>query len=368
MKQDFLLDPNILYLNHGSYGATPKGILQQQQLWREKMEYEPVQFMMQTLPGQLIKSRAAAADFLGVDIATISCITNATTGVQAILSQKIHTGMNVVCTNHRYQAVYNALHYTCDRQGANLLEIPVPFGTLSPQQLLEYIWESIPENTDFILLDEISSATAIRFPIAELCARIKRRNSKTEIFIDGAHSPGHVDTDFSNIDYWTGNLHKWCCAPKGCALLYVRTERQQQLHAPVISHGYRQGFQEEMWWMGTHDPTAYVCIPEVLKLHEQWGGKEFRQKNHQLMQEARALIIDAFPDFIVDDSTAGLAICSFLIPFTEDLYNILFHRYNIEIFVHPIQDKILLRISCFSAYNALHEYQTLIQALKKIGY
>ena len=368
MKQEFLLDPNIIYLNHGSYGATPRGLLQHQRDWQDQMEREPVQFMSFPLPQELQKSRQAAATFLKVTTKTISCVTNATYGVHTILSQRIRPKKKIVCTNHRYQAVYNTLHFLCEQQQAELVEITLPFGQFTPHQLLEFLWESIPADADLVVLDEISSATAMRFPVNELSKRIKERNPNTEILVDGAHSPGQIDTNFAHIDYWTGNLHKWCCAPKGCALLYIDEEKQHQMHAPVISHGYKEGFQQEIGWMGTHDPTPFLCIPEVIRQHQRWGGKGFRQKNHQLMLEAREYIHAVFPYFLTDDSIDGLAICSFLIPFTENIHQILFSKYNIEAFVNPFGTYTALRISCFSAYNSMDDYHKLVHALKDIGY
>ena len=368
MKNEFLLDPNIVYLNHGSYGATPRRILQHQRAWQDRMEREPVKFMSKILPAELHKAREVAAEFLHVSTDSISCITNATYGVHTIISQRILPGMTVVCTSHRYPAVYNALQYICDKKQAKLIQIEIPFGELSPAQLLEHIWESIPSSMDFILLDEISSSTAIRFPIHKLCKRIKQHYPNTEILIDGAHSPGQIESDFAFIDYWTGNLHKWCCAPKGCALLYVHPEKQRDLHAPVISHGYREGFQEEMAWMGTHDPAAFLCIPEVLQQYNSWGGKELRQQHHDLMLRARAAIMKAFPYFVVDESVHGLAICAFLIPYRENLYETLVDTYSIETLINPYGEKLLLRISCFSVYNRVEDYRILIKALKSLGY
>jgi isopenicillin-N epimerase len=368
MKSEFILDPEITYLNHGSYGATPKIILQEQRRWQEKLEREPVQFMLKTLPAELENSRSAVAQFLGIPFDTVFFVSNATSGVQTILMQRITKGMNVVCTSHRYQAVYNSLHHVCNNVGATLVEIDIPFGMLSPKELEEHIWNSIPKDCDFFLIDEISSATAIRFPVQRIVHRLKIRNPLIEIFVDGAHSPGHIVSDYSNIDYWTGNLQKWCCAPKGVAVLYVRKEKQDSLHALVISHGYNQGFDQEMAWMGTHDPSAVLCTPVVLTLHEEWGGKELRACHHALMREARSEILTAFPYFTVDESVEGLALSSFRIPFREGLYETLFAQYNIEVFIQQWGEDLLLRISCFSAYNTISDYRRLIAALRNFGY
>ncbi|MAA79606.1 MAG: hypothetical protein CL916_10135 [Deltaproteobacteria bacterium] len=365
---EFLLNPDITYLNHGSYGATPKKILDEQRRWQQKMEEEPVQFMHEIRPPALEKSREDLSHFLGVQKEEIFFVHNATQGIFMVAQQRIKKGMKVVCTSHRYQAVYHTLHYLCTKAQAQLEIIEIPFGVHTKDDLTQTIIEQVPNDCDLFFLDEISSASAMRFPVSDVCEFLKKRSPSIEIVIDGAHSPGHVQTNFSNVDYWTGNLHKWLCAPKGVAALYVSQSNLENIHAPIISHGYNQGLAQEMEWMGTHDPSAILCTPTVLELHEELGGVEFRKRNHMLMQWARKEICNAFPHFITDPSIDGLAMCSFILPFKEKLYQSLFHEHQIEIFVNPWGDKLVLRISCMSAYNKKSDYKHLIQALYTLGY
>ena len=365
---DFLLDPHITYLNHGSYGATPKKILDEQRKWRQKLEEEPVQFMHEIRPKALEESRKKLATFLGVRKEEVFFVQNATQGIFMVAKQRIKKGMNVVCTSHRYQAVYNTLHYLCTQAQAHLDVIEIPFGSHTQESLAQTIIEQVPKNCDLFFIDEISSASAMRFPVSEVCSALKNRSPAIEIVVDGAHSPGHIQTDFSHLDYWTGNLHKWLCAPKGVAALYVPQSNQQKLHAPIISHGYNQGLAQEMEWMGTHDPSAVLCTPAVLAMHEEWGGVEFRKQNHSLMLWAREKICSTFPNFITDVSIHDLAMCSFVLPFKENVYQSLFHNYQIEVFVQPWYDKLTLRISCMSAYNKKSDYERLIEALRELGY
>lgn len=367
-QAEFLLDPNITYLNHGSYGATPKKILEEQRKWQQKMEEEPVQFMHEIRPPALEQARASMAHFLGVKKEEVFFVSNATQGIFMVAEQRIKKGMKVVCTSHRYQAVYHTLHYLCTKAQAQLDIIEIPFGVHSPEELASIVTNQVPEDCNLFFIDEISSASAMHFPITDICKELKARSSDMEIVVDGAHAPGHVHTDFSNVDYWTGNLHKWLCAPKGVAALYVPQSNQHKLHAPIISHGYNQGLAQEMEWMGTHDPSAILCTPAVLDVHEEWGGIEFRKNNHMLMQWARNEICNAFPYFLTDSSIDGLAMCSFILPFKENVYLSLFHEHQIEIFLHPWDDKLVMRISCMSAYNVKVDYQRLIQALSKLGY
>ena len=367
-RAEFLLNPHITYLNHGSYGATPQKILEEQRKWRQKMEEEPVQFMHEIRPPALERSREKLSTFLGVSKEEVFFVHNATQGIFMIAEQRIKKGMNVVCTSHRYQAVYNTLSHLCTKAQAQLEVIEIPFGVHTQDELAHTLIERVPHDCDLFFIDEISSASAMRFPVSDVAKALKKRSPDMEIVVDGAHSPGHVQTDFSHIDYWTGNLHKWLCAPKGVAVLYVPQSNQQKLHAPIISHGYNQGLAQEMEWMGTHDPSAILCTPEVLALHEEWGGVEFRTRNHRLMLWARQEICSAFPHFDTDSSIDGLAMCSFVLPLKENLYQSLFHNHQIEVFVQPWYDRLVLRISCLSAYNKKSDYEHLIEALSKLGY
>ena len=367
-EKEFWLDEHITYLNHGSYGATPKKILEEQKKWQQTMETEPVQFMHEIRPIALEEARSQIAIFLGVHKEEVFFVRNATQGIFMIAEQRIKAGMKVVCTSHRYQAVYNTLHYLCAKAGAILEVIEIPFGVHSREELAHTVQENVPLDCDLLFLDEISSITAMHFPIKEICSTLRKHNPSMEICIDGAHSPGHVRSCFDNIDYWTGNLHKWLCAPKGVAVLYIHRSKQKDIHAPMISHGYNQGLAQEMEWMGTHDPSAILCTPSVLRQHEEWGGISFREQNHDLMLWAREEICSSFPNFIVDQSIQGLAMCSFLIPFKEDLYQSLFRDFHIESFVHPWKEGLMLRISCLSAYNKKEDYKNLIRSLIALGY
>ena len=194
-REAFLLDPSIVYLNHGSYGATPLKILREQQQWQNELERQPVQFMNESLSPLIHKSRSFVADYFNIEIDGLVFVTNATTGVNTVLMQRIKKGMKVVCTQQRYNAVSNSLSYWCAQKEATLIELPLPHGVYSSSQLTSFLLENIDCDVDFLVLDEISSANATRFPIQQLANELRSRNSDIEILVDGAHSPGKIDID-----------------------------------------------------------------------------------------------------------------------------------------------------------------------------
>lgn len=366
---EFFLDPQVTFLNHGSYGACTKTVLLEQRSYQNRMETQPVQFMVDFLPKALNVARSIAAKFVGTTEDNITFVKNATTGVNAVLKNlKLSENDEVLTTNHRYDAVGHALvHYTTQMK-AKLVVAQVPFPIVDDNQIVDAITQKITKQTKLLVVDQISSATATLFPIEKL-ANIARSKGIL-ILVDGAHSPGQIDLnlDTANIDFWTGNMHKWICAPKGSALLYVNPKHHKNFHAPIISHGYQQGFHEEYDWMGTDDFTAHLSTPKALALHKQWGGASFRQQNHNLMCEASDLILQAFPYFKTTPQQPTLAMRSFLIPdnpHAREIYNNLWKRHKIEVVLHPWGNHTILRISCFSRYNTMQNYQRLVAALQE---
>jgi len=362
---DFLLNPEETYLNHGSYGATPKPVLAAQMEWKQKMERQPVHFMHRILPGAYLEALERAAQFINADRTGLAFVPNATTGCNAVLQNLTFLpGDEILTTNHRYDAVYNTLSRHADRQRVKLVVANLPFGA-SDSTIANSLHEATTPRTRLLVLDHISSATATLFPVYEITRAFQEKGIM--VLIDAAHSPGQIDVDLKrlNPDFWTGNLHKWCCSPKGSALLYVSEKHRTRFHAPVISHGYRKGFYDEMSWMGTADFSAYLASVTALDLHDKWGGKKFRLSNAKLQEEATDLILKQMPHLTTVESST-LAMRSFMTPYAnaEECYEYLLAQHGIELFINTWQERTLFRISCFGKYNSLDDYQTLINGLK----
>jgi isopenicillin-N epimerase len=260
------LDPSVAYLNHGSFGACPRSVLQAQAALREQMEREPVDFLDGQLPALIDAARRVLADFIGADQADVAFVVNATGGVSAVLrALAFQAGDELLVTNHTYPACRKAIDFVATRVGARVVVADIPFPLRSEEEIIAAVLSCVSPRTRLALIDHVTSPTALVLPVDRLVSELRGRGVET--LVDGAHAPGMVPLQLSRIGaaYYTGNAHKWLCAPKGAAFLHVRSDRQQDLHPTVISHGYGAGFQAEFGWTGTCDPTPWLCIPESLK-------------------------------------------------------------------------------------------------------
>jgi isopenicillin-N epimerase len=300
MPQDFSqywsLDPAVTYLNHGSFGATPTAVLAIQAELRREMELEPVDFLVRRLPARLDEARSALATFVGADPADLVFVPNATTGVNAVLrSLDFAPGDELLTTNHVYAACRKTLEFIASRSGAKVVVATVPFPIGGDEEIVTAVLEAVTSRTRLALLDHVTSPTALIYPLQRLVEELHYRGVDT--LVDGAHAPGMLPLDLASLGpaYYTGNAHKWLCAPKGAAFLFVRRDRQAALHPSAISHGYLQGFHAEFDWTGTCDPTAWLCIPEAIRYMGSLlpgGWPEVMAANRALAVRARSRLCE----------------------------------------------------------------------------
>ena len=301
MTRDFpslwCLDPAVTYLNHGSFGACPAAVLAVQSALRLEMEREPVDFLAVKLQGRLDAARDALAAFLGAAAADLVFVSNATTGVNAVLrSLTFESGDELLTTNHTYAACRKTIDYVAARSGAQVVVATVPFPLDTEEQVIEPVLACVSPRTRLAVLDHVTSPTALVLPVARLIAELRSRGIET--LVDGAHAPGMLPLALTALGaaYYTGNAHKWLCAPRGAAFLHVRRDRQAGLHPSVISHGYPRGFQAEFDWTGTCDPTPWLCIPEAIRYMGSLlpgGWPELMTRNRALALQARDILCAA---------------------------------------------------------------------------
>lgn len=298
------LKPGTVFLNHGSFGACPKPVLELQTKLRHELEAEPVQFLWRRYEERLEPARRALAKFLGAASRDLVFITNATTGVNAVLrSLRLNRGDELLTTSLDYNACRNVLNEVVQRTGAKLVVAEIPFPLQSANEITAAILQAVTKRTRLALLDHVTSNTAIIMPLREIIQALEARGVET--LVDGAHAPGMLPLNLRKLQptYYTANLHKWVCAPKGAAFLYVREDKQNAIQPAVISHGNnrtRPGFtpfQDRFDWAGTFDPTAWLCVPEAIRWMGQLlpgGWHELRERNHQLVVEARKFLCERF--------------------------------------------------------------------------
>jgi isopenicillin-N epimerase len=388
LAEHWLLDPSIVFLNHGSFGACPSAVLDLQTALRERMEREPVTFLVSELERLLDQARAALAQFLGADAPDLAFVPNATTGFNAVLrALEFAPGDELLATTHGYNAARNALEYVASRSGARVVYAEVPFPVRSASEVAEAILSRVSTRTRLALIDHITSPTALIFPISDLVDALESRGVQT--LVDGAHAPGMVPLDLRSLgaSYYTGNCHKWLSAPKGAAFLFVRRDRQALVRPTIISHGAnsprtdRSRYLLEFDWMGTDDPTAYLCIPAAIDFLAglvPGGWPAVMRHNHELALNARDLLCRrlGLSKPVPDDMIGSMATVALpdgpggqvLSPLDSDpLRDVLFERFRIEVPVWPWPQppRRALRVSAH-LYNDVSEYENLASALTQV--
>jgi isopenicillin-N epimerase len=382
------LDPGIAFLNHGSFGACPIPVLEEQTRLRRRLESGPVQFLHRELEGLLIAARVETASFVGVDADDLAFVPNATTGVNTVLrSLHLAPGDELLTTSHEYNACRNAMDFVAERSGARVVVVDVPFPVTSPEDVIERLLDGVTGRTRLALVDHITSLTGMVMPIARIVSELAERGVDT--LVDGAHGPGMVTLDISSIGpaYYTGNCHKWLCAPKGAAILYVRRDLQPSIRPLTISHGANakrsdvSRFRLEFDWTGTDDPTAYLCVPEAIRFMGSLlpgGWPELMKRNRGLALEARSLLCDAVgvdppcPEEMIG-TLASVPLSDGTYSFTttalefDPLDRVLREEYGFEVPVlaHPPGPASIIRIAA-QIYNARVQYERLADVLREL--
>jgi isopenicillin-N epimerase len=386
----FALDPKVTYLNHGSFGACPLPVLEVQREIQARLEREPYRFFMREAETLILAAREELASFVGADPDGLAFVPNATHGVNTVLrSLDFAPGDELLTTNHEYNACKNALDYVAERTGATVVVAPLPFPAHDEERLVAPILERVTPRTRLALLDHVTSQTALVFPIARLVRELRARGVET--LVDGAHAVGMLPLDLISLGaaYFTSNCHKWLCAPKGCAFLYVREDLRTRIVPLSISHGRntvhptRSRFRLLFDWTGTDDPSAYLSVPAALRFLggalPDGGAHALAQRNHALVVWGRAEVARALgvpipaPDAMLG-TMASLPLPGAVggtSPFEVDpLQAALIDRFGIETPVltwpgEAGERRRALRISA-QAYNEPAHYEALASALRQL--
>ncbi|MBK4730079.1 aminotransferase class V-fold PLP-dependent enzyme [Oxynema sp. CENA135] len=377
------LDPKVSFLNHGSFGACPLAVLAAQQDFQRQMERQPMHFFTEAFEPLLDAAQKHLAQFVGADPQDLAFVPNATAGVNTVLrSLCFEPGDELLTTTHEYNASRNALEFAARRAKARVVVAEIPFPVASADAIIEAVMARVSPNTKLVLLDRVTSVTALVFPVPSLVRELNERGIDT--LVDGAQGPGAVADSLSEmgVAYYTGNCHKWLCAPKGSAFLYVRRDKQAQIRPLSISHGAnstrrdRTRFQLEFEWTGTDDPSAYLSVPVAIDFIASLlpgGWDAVMARNRALVLEARQMVVEALDVALPcpDELIASMA----SIPLPEgvradrasSLERQLRDRYQIQTKIMPAIDRpgCVLRLSA-QLYNSIEQYRKLAQALREL--
>ncbi len=382
---EWTLDPDFVFLNHGSFGATPRSVLARQDELRARIESQPVRFFMREVEPLMTEARARAAAFVGCAPERFTFVPNTTTGINVFFASiELAAGDEVVVTRLEYNATKNIAEVYAKRAGATVRYVTIPLPLSDPTEIVDAIGRELGPKTRIVMFDHVTSQTALVLPAAEIVERV-RETCDALVIVDGAHAPGMIELDVEALgaDFYAGNFHKWVCSPKGSAFLWASEAHRDTLEPLVVSHGANMTFDDpadrfhfRFDWQGTADMTPWLCVPAAIDAMEQMVGSwdEVRRRNRALALEAREMLNDVLgaPKLCPDSMIGSIAAMILpdpetprLTPFSPDpLQERLFHEHRIEVPVLPQQTdpKRLLRISA-QLYNDRTDYEALAAVL-----
>ncbi|MBC7233446.1 MAG: aminotransferase class V-fold PLP-dependent enzyme [Chloroflexi bacterium] len=376
LRQLFLLRPDVIFLNHGSFGACPRPVFAAYQNWQLELERQPVEFLGRRFTELMRTARTALAAFVGADTDDLVYAPNATTALNIVArSLPLRPGDEVLSTDHEYGAMDRTWRFVCQRRGAHYMNQPLPLPLESPEQVIETLWARVTERTRVLFMSHITSPTALILPVAELVQR--SRNAGILTVIDGAHAPGQIPLNLQSLgaDFYAGNCHKWLCAPKGSAFLFARREVQHLLEPLVVSWGWQSDtpgpsrFVDEQEWQGTRDISAYLTVPNAIQFQAEHNWPRVQQRCHELASLAyhdiseltglEPLYPDS-PDWYAQMVTLPLPPCD-----AQELKQRLYEAFAIEVPIITWKERQFIRVS-IQGYNSPADVEALAAALTRL--
>ena len=382
MREHFALEPDSVYLNHGTVGAPPRRVLQAQQALRDEMERQPSRFVLRELGGEqpmpwrketrLREAIGRVAPFVGARPEDLVFVTNVTTGINAVLrSAPLAAGDEILITDLGYGAVALAAGVVARERGASVRTVEIPYPLRSSSEAVDAIARALTARTKLVVVDHITASTALILPVAAIVEVCHARGA--QVLVDGAHAPGSIALDIPAIgaDWYAANLHKWGHAPRSCGILWAKPEHQASLHHPVVSWGSGRGFHAEFEHHATTDPTSLLAAPDGIALLREWGFEAVLAYMHGLAREAAALLTARWGTrFDVPDDMIG-AMATVPLPeksgsTTEAataLRTALLVEDHIEVPIHAWRGRLWTRVSA-QVYNDRSDVERLADAVR----
>lgn len=377
LKDYFLLDPNIVFLNHGSFGATPRPVFESYQRWQLELERQPVEFLGRRHNELMRAARATLAEYVGTSENNLVYVTNVTVGLNIVArSLNLGPGDEALTTDHEYGALDRTWRFLAKEQGFVYKNCPIPLPLPAADEFVEHFWKNVTPNTRVIFMSQITSPTAVIFPVAEICARARSAGILT--VIDGAHVAGQIPLALDQLgaDFWSGNCHKWLMSPKGAGFLYARPEVQHLLKPLVVSWGYEAEvpgpaqFVDHHEWMGTRDLSAFLAVPDAIKFQEEHDWEHVREACFKLASHAQEIICDltGLAPLHKPGARTFRQLVAIPLPANTDIIALktrLYDEFRVEVPVLNWNGKKLVRVSV-QGYNTQADIDALRGALKSL--
>ena len=382
LKSLFQLDPDITFLNHGSYGACPRPVFEDYQKWQVMIEQHPVKFMQDDIYQYLDESRSSLGNYINCNKNDLIYVPNPTHAVANIIKNvNLDIGDEVLSTDLEYGSCDRMWFYEAEQKGFVYNRSKVSLPIIDKESFCNDFWKNATEKTKYIFISQITSSTGMILPIPEIVLEAKSRGIKT--IIDGAHVPAHIDLDINDLDpdYYVGACHKWLCCPKGVSFLYVKKDQQENIQPQIMSWGWGEEYEEFkdstqlksssrfiniFQWQGTRDMSAFLTVPKAIEFQEKYDWDSVRNRCKKMIIDARNQIstVTNLPKICPDDWLGQMA--SFLFPADDvaELKKSLYNDYQIEIPAMSYNGYSALRIS-IQGYNSEDEVDYLVETLKK---
>lgn len=376
LRELFLLQPGLTFLNHGSFGACPRPVFEAYQRWQVELERQPVEFLGRRSADLLAEARAKLAAYVGAATDEVVYFPNSTTAINMVVrSLELRPGDEILTTDHEYGAMDRTWRFVSDKIGARYIHRPVPMPVTTHAEFVETFWAGVTGRTRIIFISHLTSPTALILPVQAICRRAREAGILT--IVDGAHAPGQIPLNLSELgaDLYTGACHKWLCAPKGSAFLYARREVQARLDPLVVSWGWENDtpsgsqFVDHHQWQGTRDIAAFLATPAAIQFQAEHHWEAVRAGCHALAREARRQIneLTGLPALCPDSSEWFGQMAAVRLPpvDVETLKTRLYDDYRVEVPVFKWNDQPILRFS-FQGYNSAADVEALVRALEAI--
>jgi isopenicillin-N epimerase len=374
LRSQFLLDPSVVFLNHGSFGACPRPVFDEYQRWQRELERQPVEFLGRRANDLLAEARAALAAYLGAPPDDLVYFPNPTTAVNMVArSLALGAGDEILTTDHEYGAMDRTWRFVCGKTGAQYVRRAMPVPLTTADNFIDAFWAGVTERTRLIFLSHLTSPTALIFPVAAICRRARAAGILT--VVDGAHAPGQLPLDLTEVgaDIYVGACHKWLMAPKGAAFLYARPELQAQLEPLVVSWGWENEtpgpspFIDFHEWQGTRDLAAFLTVPAAIRFQAEQGWEQVRAACHALVSEtrARANALTGLEALCPDSPAWFGQMATIRLPKVDSaaLKVRLYDEFRVEVPLVNWNGADFVRVS-FQGYNTRADMETLLKALE----